>query len=133
MAELKLVDGAGRNILRGSTDRLITDIDTVHGDAGGAAKAATERDGGVPCLRGIKVLPVLDLDTRLELGEIEEVPATQWEVLNLVCIDNPLHCRLLGVDSYGVRLHLDNLAFLAELQLAIDSRRVTNQHSCGRA
>src|ERR1700724_4309104 len=76
LAELKLLDTAGRDVGCGGTKSLVRNVDAVHLDAGGTAEAATKRDGRITFLEPkTEAACVLNLNARLQLCQIKEVAA----------------------------------------------------------
>ena len=72
--------------MRCGADGFIGNIDTVHFNAGGAAKASAKGDGREAVLGGIEIAAVLNLHAGLKLGKIEEVAAVDRQILNLFCV-----------------------------------------------
>ena len=72
-----------------------------------------------PFLVGSKVSAVLNLHSRLELCEVQKVPAIDGEVFDLLRGQHPLHRCLLRVDGNLSALHLDDLGGLTDLQFDV--------------
>src|SRR5579872_5729057 len=128
LANLKFLNGAGRDIGGGGTYGFVRDVDAVNLDACGASETSAKGDRRVAGLGGVKVLAVLNLNAGLELGEIKEVAAIHWQVRNLIFGDHTLHGRLLRVHRYGVGLDFDDLTRLAKLQSGVTVSGIADLH-----
>src|SRR5580704_13057388 len=92
LAELKLLDSTCRNVRSRGAEMLVRDVDAVHLNAGRTAETAAKRDRRIPVLETkTKTGGVLNLDARLQLCQIQEVAAVDWQVLNLLLIQDTLH------------------------------------------
>ena len=101
------------------THVLVADVNPVDFYACSSAEAATERHGREAVLRGIESAAILDLDSGLELSQIEEVTPVDGQVFDLFRRQNPLHRSLFRVDGDLVALHLHNLGTLPHRKLQI--------------
>jgi len=70
-----------------------------------------------PTFVGSKFAPSWSLHAWLELCQVEEVAAVDWQVFNLTRRQNALHRGLFGVDLNIAGLHLNYGAFLSDFQL----------------
>src|SRR5208282_6551763 len=99
LKKLEFLNGAGRNVLCGGSDGLVAHVDAIDFDSGGTSETALEGDGRETVLGGIESAAFLNLNSGLELSEVEEIATVDGEILNLLKADHALHCCLLGI--YG--------------------------------
>ena len=117
--------------MRGRTDSLIADIDTVERDASSAAITSPERYGRKTVLRRIEIASVLNLHAGLELRQIKKVASIKRKVLNLLCSQNSLDRRLLGVYRDTRRLHFNDLRFLSHFGREVPGGDFAHLHRHG--
>src|SRR5579863_70928 len=132
LLDLKFLDRARRNVLRGCAHGFVADVEPVHFDAGGASETPAKRNGRKTVLGGVEVPAVLDLDSRLQLGEVKKVSSVDRQVLDLLGGKNSLHGGLLGIDCDFGALNFDDLRCLPHLQLDVPSRSHTYLHGDGK-
>src|SRR3989442_11387725 len=82
LGQLELLDGARRNVHRSRTGYLIRNVDAVHLDSSRAAETPAKGDGGIAVFTA-EIRPVLDLNARFQLRQIEEIAAVDRQALNL--------------------------------------------------
>src|ERR1700724_1775400 len=75
LTELEFVDGAGGNVLCGSSHSFIRNVNTININASCTPVAAAERNGRVSWLRRIEILTVLNLDSAFDVGEVKKIAA----------------------------------------------------------
>jgi hypothetical protein len=80
---------------------------------------AVERHRRITRLRGVEILPVLQLDARLQLRQIEEVPPVDRQIIDLLLRQNVLHLGLLRVDPNRPRLHFHHLRAAAHRHVQV--------------
>src|ERR1019366_1427967 len=112
LAKLEFLDAAGGDVRSGRAEYLVRDVDAINFNPSSAAETATEGDGGIAVLTEVR--SVLDLDARLQLCQVQEIAPIDWQVINLVGIQDALHARLFRVDPHGGALHIDNLILLPD-------------------
>src|SRR5215472_12598328 len=88
LVELKFLNRALRNVLGRGAYCFVADIDSVNFNSCASSKPASEGDGGVSNLGGIKIRAVLDLHARFELGQVEKVTPVDRQVFNLLLVQN---------------------------------------------
>ncbi len=103
---MKFLNGGLGDVLGRGAHILVGDIQTVEFDAGGAAVAATERDGFKAVLGGVEIGSVLDLYSGLELRQIKEVSAVDRQIGNLLLGQNSGNLGGLRIDLDRAPLHL---------------------------
>src|SRR5580658_1161263 len=116
LCQLEFGNGAGRDALCRCADVFVAHIHAVNFDARRAAKPAAERDRGKSGLGGVEVSAVLNLHAGLELGEVQEVPPVDGQVIDLFRIYDTLNLSLLGVDEHRARGNLNDGGLRAESQ-----------------
>src|SRR5580704_12844689 len=109
---------------------LVRDVDAVYLNAGRTTETAAKRDRRIPVLETkTKTGGVLNLDARLQLCQIQEVAAVDWQVLNLLLIQDTLHRGLLRVHPRDGVCYLDNRLLWSDRQSDIHGRRVAYKYS----
>ena len=98
MLQRGFLDRTQRKVLRGSAYGFIADVDSVDFDSCRASETATKRNRRESVLGGIEGSSVLNLNSRLQLCQVEKVTAVNREILNLLAGQHSLHRGLLGVD-----------------------------------
>src|ERR1700692_4814729 len=97
LGDREFLNRTGRNVERGGADRLVGDVDAVHFNAGGAAESTAEGNRGGTALGRIEGRAILDLNTRLKLGKIEEVAPIDRQIFDLGGVQNTLNLGLLCI------------------------------------
>ena len=84
--------------MRGGSYGLIADIDAVYLDARGSSETAAKRDGRESVLCRIKVASILNLHSRLELCQVEEIAPIDGKIVDLIGVEYTLNRGLLCID-----------------------------------
>src|ERR1700674_2899280 len=96
LAQLEFLDAAGGDVRSGRAEYLVRDVDAINFDPSRAAETATEGDGRIAVLAEIR--SILNLDARFQLRQIQKIAAIDWQVINLVGVQDTLHGRLFRID-----------------------------------
>jgi hypothetical protein len=131
LADLKFLDGADGNILRGRSDRLVGNVEPVDFYARGAAKSPAEGDRGKTLLGGIEISAVLNLYAGFELRQVQEISPVNRQVFDLRAGNDSLDGGLVGVHGYRGTLDGDNGSFGADLQRDICGCDVSDLYGDG--
>src|SRR6266478_4278970 len=96
----------------------------------GASKAASERDRREPFFGGVKIPSVLNLNSRLELGKVQEIAAVDRKVFDLRARDYALNGCLFGIHGKCGAFNRDYGAFGTDFQCHRTGRDVAdlNRH-----
>jgi hypothetical protein len=105
--------------LRSRADGFIADIDSVHFNASGPAESAAERDRRKTVFGRVEGSSILNLHSRLQLGEIEKVAAIDRQILNLLAGKDALHRGLFRIDRHFVGLYFHYLCALTQCEPGI--------------
>ena len=73
----------------------------------------------------------MQLNTRFELRQVEEVSSINREVVDLLAADGTLHRGLFGVDGVGGTLNFNDGAALAHGELEVSGSRLNNLNGDG--
>ena len=117
LADLKLLNRAGRNVGGSGSNGLVRDVYTIYFNTSRTPESATKRDRRVASLGGIEVLAILNLYAGLELRQVKEISSIHRQVFNLAGRQNSLNRRLFGIDLKLVGLNFNHGAFLADFKL----------------
>ena len=101
---------------------LIRDVEPIHGDAGGAALLAAQRQAGDLAFGRIDIPAILHLHAGFKLSEVEEIAPIQRQVANQALSDDPFQARLGGAYGDCVRFHVDCLGRGSDFQAQVAGR-----------
>src|SRR6266478_6379267 len=93
----------------------------------GASKAATERDRREPFFGGVKIPSVLNLNSGLELGKVQEIAAVDRKVFDLRARNYALNGCLFGIHGKCGAFNRDYGAFGTDFQCHCIERDVADQ------
>ena len=133
MCNLKFGYCALRNALGGRSDCFVAHVHAVNLDSRRAAVAATKRHRGKSRFRRVEVTTILNLHAGFKLSEVQEVPAVNRQIFNLLLCYNALHFSLLGIYEHSPRRHFHNRICRSKFQLDIASRHASDldsDHHC---
>src|SRR5260370_29297476 len=111
---MKFVDGVDRNILRGRTNRLVTDIQAIDLNTRRAAKSSAKGDRRKALFGRIEVAAVLNLHSGFELSEVQEIAAVDGQVLNLLLRNHALNRGLFRIQRDGGTLNANHRSCTAD-------------------